>query len=100
MLARRRQRQLLGAATLIAVLLIPVALSGHTHVDSDARCACAICVLVHHAPAVGSSSLPTFSIGVPHFERIRGDVTIAPPRTDQAPGEGRAPPPPPVSVIV
>ena len=90
MLANLRTRQLMSAIVLIALLFVPIVLSGHNHVDSDG--ACAACAVVHHAPVVSAPALPTLAISVAQADVVRREVTPAPRRTDQAPGEGRAPP--------
>jgi len=75
---------------LAALLLVPVVLSGHTHVGPITH-PCSICTITHHAPIVSTPALPALAAGAAY-------VAFAPPyrsaggRVDQAPRTGRAPP--------
>jgi hypothetical protein len=87
---RRRVRRPASVLLLAALLLVPVALSGHTHVG-QATHPCSICAVTHHAPIIGSAAPPDLGhvlLGV----LATPDGTFAPVRTDLAPHAGRAPP--------
>ena len=90
MLANLRTRQLMGVIVLIALLFVPIVLSGHHHVDSDG--ACAACAVAHHAPIIGAPALPILGVSVAQADIAPRHLRTAPRRTDHAPGEGRAPP--------
>jgi hypothetical protein len=82
---------------LAALLLVPIALSGHNHVSEGTR-PCSICAVTHHAPAVSAPAAPQFAsrftVLLPAMR-----TTLAPSRTDQAPRAGRAPPADLVTVV-
>jgi hypothetical protein len=79
------------SALLLAVLLLaPIALAGHVHVDHQAR-NCAVCVVGRHTPALGALAPVTLTpvvISVP----VPAIVFVAVSRAPQARALGRAPP--------
>jgi ABC-type Mn2+/Zn2+ transport system permease subunit len=88
---RRAAVRLTGALLLVAMLLVPLAASAHTHRDLQAARSCATCVAAHHSPAI---VMPAAAGGPP----IAPAITAAlPSRVDPAPQHrspraGRAPP--------
>lgn len=63
--ARHRSVRRLQSLLLVALLLVPLAFSGHRHTDSAAQSgSCATCLLVHHLPAapapVAAHAAPVF----------------------------------------
>ena len=95
---RQRVVRLTGALLMVALLIVPVAASAHTHRDLRAAGSCATCIAAHHSPA---AVMPAVSAAASIV------VTVAPPlpfraapaRPYRSPRAGRAPPSPaPVSV--
>lgn len=91
---RRRKRRALsfvGSIVLTAVLLLPVALSGHHHDAGAASRACATCIAVQHSPAVCA---PPVALHAPAFRAT--SVARSTPRLIArlagSPAHGRAPP--------
>jgi hypothetical protein len=75
---------------LAALLLVPVVLSGHTHVGRITH-PCSICTITHHAPIVRAPALPVLAAeaACPAFV---APYRPAGGRAEQAPHTGRAPP--------
>ena len=94
---RRRLRRPASVLLLAALMLVPVALSGHTHVG-QATHPCSICAITHHAPLVVSPAPPDVA-EAPVALLAAPDATLAPVRIDQAPHAGRAPPATLLSVV-
>ena len=87
---RRRMRHPGAVLVLAALLFVPIALSGHTHVGQSAH-PCSICAVTHHAPIIVAAAPPDFGhvlLGVLAAPGAR----IASARTDLVPHAGRAPP--------
>src|SRR5262245_53390736 len=91
---RQRAAGLPGVALLVALLLVPVALTGHRHASHAAQ-PCATCLSVLHTPA---ASAPALAHVDPVFIGMRVcDGAPAVQSTDEAPvAVGRAPPVAPV----
>jgi len=87
---RRRLRHPASILLLAALLLVPVALSGHTHVGQSTH-PCSICAVTHHAPIASSPAPPDVVQALVGVLAAPGSI-LAPVRTDQAPHAGRAPP--------
>ena len=90
----RRQTSVL---VLVALLLVPVALSGHWHTGSAPH-PCSVCAVAHHTPIVAPPVAPTF---ITQFACVLS-VPPAPARiarVDRAPRTGRAPPSPLLTVV-
>jgi hypothetical protein len=52
---RQENRRRVGALVFVALLLVPLAFSGHLHAnDVAAASGCATCLVVHHLPAVSA----------------------------------------------
>lgn len=94
---RRRLRRPASVLFLAALLLVPVALSGHTHVGQSTH-PCSICSVTHHAPIVGSPAPPELGHTLVALLVAPG-VALAPVRTDLAVHAGRAPPVLPRTVV-
>jgi len=90
--ARRRLGRSLGAAILAALLLLPLASSGHDHgADPGASRECGTCVAVRHTPSLAPAVAPGCAprlVGVA-FQPVAPAVSSA---TPQARPLGRAPP--------
>ena len=90
---RQRAVRLAGALLMVALLLVPVVASAHTHRDLRAAGSCATCIAAHHSPAVVMPAVATAASMV---------VTVAPPLLSRvapahpyrSPRAGRAPPSP------
>jgi hypothetical protein len=90
---RQRAVRLAGALLMVALLLVPVVASAHTHRDLRAAGSCATCIAAHHSPAVVMPAVATAASIV---------VTVAPPLPSRvapahayrSPRAGRAPPSP------
>ncbi len=93
---RHRVRRPAAILLLAALLLVPVALSGHTHVGQGAH-PCSICAVTHHAPIVNTPAPPDLVRPFVGLLSAPG-VALAPVRSDQTPHAGRAPPAPLVTV--
>ena len=87
---RHRVRHPASVLLLAALLLVPVALSGHTHVDAPSH-PCSICAVTHHAPLATASPPPTVARPIVTLLAAPGGA-LAPVRREQAPRIGRAPP--------
>jgi hypothetical protein len=87
---RDRFRHRASVLLLAALLLVPVALSGHNHVGQRTH-PCSVCAVTHHAPIVNTPALPAFTAQFASLVSVARS-TPAPARTDQSPPTGRAPP--------
>jgi hypothetical protein len=95
---RQRAAHLAGALVMIALLVVPVVASGHTHRGLDAARSCATCVAAHHSPAIAVPAIcaPASVLAAPALS-LPSRVARAHPH--RSPRAGRAPPSPaPVSV--
>ena len=95
---RRAAIRVAGTLLMVALLVVPVLASAHTHRDLQAARSCATCVAAHHSPAV---VMPANAAGAPIVPAIAAPlparVVLA--HTHRSPRAGRAPPSPaPVSV--
>src|SRR5689334_9846716 len=89
--SQHRLRRRASVLMLAALLLVPIALSGHTH-SGPVTHPCSVCAVTHHAPIVSTPALPTL------VAALARQLVVAPPtsvgqRVDLAPRTGRAPPP-------
>jgi hypothetical protein len=87
---QHRLRNRTSVLFLVALLLVPVAVSGHNHTGRSAH-PCSICAVARHTPSV-STAPPTLLL-----TRFTSLIAVprppaAPARTDQSPPTGRAPP--------
>jgi hypothetical protein len=95
---RRRVVGLASALLMVALLVVPIAASAHTHRDPGAARNCATCVAAHHSPAIvmpaiQAAASPCATLALPLPSRV------APAHPHRSPRAGRAPPAPvPVSV--
>src|SRR5207244_10747684 len=95
---RQRVVRLTGALLMVALLIVPVAASAHTHRGLRATGSCATCVAAHHSPAVvmpavAAAASLAVTVAPPLPSRV------APAHPYRSPRAGRAPPSPaPVSV--
>ncbi len=95
---RSRLRWRGAAVLLIALLLVPVALSGHNHPQSASSHPCAACAITHHLPIVGVASAVLVVVAL--VCAASSDVpSLAPLRAQRAPHSGRAPPPLPAAFV-
>ena len=88
---RRRGVRLLSAIFFAALLLVPLAERGHSHVDRDLAKPCPVCAVAHHTPAaiapvvaVGASAI-LVSFALVH-------AVDSPTPHARSPRRGRAPP--------
>jgi hypothetical protein len=94
---RRRGARLASALSLIALLLVPVALASHVHADPLAGRSCAVCIAAHHSPAVTHAAPAVAAARVP--APVPGTPPTCPPaRLERAAHAGRAPPLPVLAV--
>jgi hypothetical protein len=87
---QHRFRRRANVVLLAALLLVPIALSGHTHATQSTH-PCSVCAVTHHAPIVSTPALPVFAeqAARPLFVATAMPVGA---RIDHAPRTGRAPP--------
>src|SRR4051812_6751936 len=87
-----QRRSVRGASVVLlaALLLVPIALSGHAHATASPH-PCSVCAVTHHAPLVSAPTLPAFSTEFTGLVRIPRALSVGA-RRDQAPPTGRAPP--------
>jgi hypothetical protein len=89
---RHRVWQRFSSLLLVALLLIPLALSGHRHVNDVAQAgSCATCLVVHHLPA---ASPPAVAHVAPVLVALRlpGSLPAALAGDARPVAHGRAPP--------
>ena len=90
---RQRVIQQFGVLLTVALLLVPLALSGHRHNagQSSPADACALCVAVHYSPATTTPPLPQLA---PPRATVATTVPSSAPliRLCQVRPSGRAPP--------
>jgi len=88
---RGRAVRLASALLMVALLLVPVLASAHSHRDPQAARSCATCIAAHHAPAIVASAIvagtAVLAAAAPSLRRQR--VPARPHRSARA---GRAPP--------
>jgi hypothetical protein len=88
---RRRAARVASALLMVALLVVPVVASAHTHRDPGAARSCATCVAAHHSPAI---VVPVIQAAAP----VRATVApalpsrVAPAHSHRSPRAGRAPP--------
>ena len=88
---RQRAACLVSALVMVALLIVPVVASGHTHRDLDAARTCATCVAAHHSPAIVMPAVGATA------STLTAAAPCAPPRAvpvhpHRSPRAGRAPP--------
>lgn len=89
---RQQNRRRLSVLLLVALLLVPLAFSGHRHANEVAGAnGCATCVVAHHLPAV-SGALVAHVAPLLVALRLHGTDTAAPPSDSRPVALGRAPP--------
>jgi hypothetical protein len=88
---RQRVVRVSGALLFAALLLVPLAESGHSHANRDLARPCATCVATHHSPA---AIAPVVAVAAPitRASAAAFSPTVAPARRDHSPQCGRAPP--------
>jgi len=93
----RGTRQRVGALLLVALLVVPVLASAHTHGALAASRTCATCVAAHHSPATVTPALAA-SAPIAAVLAASPPPSIVPACPQRSPRAGRAPPSPaPVS---
>lgn len=80
----------IGALFIIALTVVPLALSGHQHTTTEAS-PCAACVATHHAPAANLAPLPRIAPTLYSFPLAATQVA-APVHVFRPFKTGRAPP--------
>jgi hypothetical protein len=90
---RDQALQRVGALFIIALTLVPVALSGHHHriTQSSTSDQCPICVATHHAPAASPAPLPRLA-PIFHSFPLATTPVAAPAHAPRPFRNGRAPP--------
>ena len=92
-------RQRAGALLLVALLVVPVVASAHTHGALAASRTCATCVTAHHSPAIVMPTVGAMTDAVPLIA-VASAPRIVPAALHRSPRAGRAPPfPAPVSAV-
>lgn len=97
---RHRVRRSVGAALLAALLLLPLAFSGHDHGGDLGRArTCGTCIAVRHSPSLQAAAVTP---AAPHVLALTFVPTVAlAPVTGVSPRRvGRAPPAVPVVTFV
>ena len=88
---RRAAVRLAGTLLMVALLVVPLAASAHTHRDLQAARSCATCVAAHHSPAVVTPANVAAAAAVPALASALPS-RVAPTRLHRSPRAGRAPP--------
>ena len=89
---RDRLRRRATVAFLVALLLVPVALSAHNHASEASRAhPCAACTVAHHLPILSTATTAVLVVALV-YSATRTAPALAPLRVDHAPRSGRAPP--------
>ena len=91
-----RQRAIRSAGALlvvVALLLLPVVASAHTHGNVAAARSCATCVAAHHSPAIVVPAIGT-TASVLAALAFALPCLVAAPQPHRSPRSGRAPPSP------
>jgi hypothetical protein len=86
-----RAARLVGILGLVGLLVVPMALSGHHHAGTRSSDGCAVCLVVHHAPAAAPIALTVNTLAVPSFP-VALDPIVAPLPCSRTTHLGRAPP--------
>ncbi|HLK11630.1 MAG TPA: hypothetical protein VKW76_09630 [Candidatus Binatia bacterium] len=94
---RQRAARLAGVLSLVALLLVPLALASHVHADPVAARSCAACVAVHHSPAVRSPA-PALAAGLAAVPVAAAAPARPAGRVERSAHAGRAPPSSPLAV--
>jgi hypothetical protein len=84
-------RQRAGALLLVALLVVPLVASAHTHGALAASRTCATCVTAHHSPAIVMPALGPIAAFAPVLAATPPPA-IAPASPLRSPRVGRAPP--------
>jgi hypothetical protein len=92
-LLRRRFVQHVGRLLVIALLLVPLAFSGHRHSPTQPNAAdgCAICVATHHSPVASAPLIPR-PVPVLPVLAVTATAVAAPFVVARPTRSGRAPP--------
>jgi hypothetical protein len=89
---RLRSWRVVGAAVLVAVLLVPLAFRGHRHADHGAAPrACAVCLATQHAPALASPLAAAVAPVLAGTATVSA-ASVAPTPRERPSHAGRAPP--------
>lgn len=82
-----------GALLIVALIFVPLVVSGHSHQAGQRRAtdACALCVATHHSPAVSSPPVPELAPLLAGFAPVAPYAAL-PFRLNPAFKPGRAPP--------
>ncbi len=88
---RQRATRLVGALLMLALLIVPVVASAHTHRDLAAARSCATCVAAHHSPAIATSAIGA-TAAVLAAVVPAPPSRVAPAHPHRSPRAGRAPP--------
>ena len=83
--------RLASALLMIALLLVPLAASAHTHRDPRAAASCATCIAAHHAPAIVAGAIAAAAVIVSARARMLRPPLV-PAHPQRSPRAGRAPP--------
>jgi hypothetical protein len=88
---RRVAVRFAGALLMVALLVVPVLASAHTHRDLQAARSCATCVAAHHSPAV---VMPATAAASPNAPAVASALPsrVVPAHPHRSPRAGRAPP--------
>jgi hypothetical protein len=82
----------MGAAALVALLLVPLALRGHQHADQSAAARpCAVCLATAHTPAVAGPLTAEVAPSIVHTPAVPTDVLVLA-SCERRTHAGRAPP--------
>src|SRR5437867_6617123 len=90
---RQRVVRLTGALLMVALLIVPVAASAHTHRGLRATGSCATCIAAYHSPAV---VMPVVAAAASIVVAVAPPLPsrVAPAHPQRSPRAGRAPPSP------
>ena len=93
---RHRIVERLRLIALLALLLVPIAFSGHQHATNQVAQPCAVCVVTQHTPVTSTPNLPVPTL-VALVTTVVRETVATPPSLPPRAATGRGPPTLPLS---
>lgn len=93
---RHRFVERLRSIALIALLFVPIALSGHIHAGDHGTQPCAVCAVTQHTPVAQSATAP-LPARIALVTVVADDAVVVPPVLTPRAAASRGPPALPVS---